>query len=117
MVIAGQEIHAQLNVVTSPMGFAKLYERYYATVYRAALRITGNPADAEDILQTVFLRRIPAPISNVLGPVPIAGISQRGRSGDCESPGSPLVLHRRETRQPSEFVGEMRLIVKPARAE
>jgi RNA polymerase sigma factor (sigma-70 family) len=25
-------------------------------VYRTALRITGNPADAEDVLQTVFLR-------------------------------------------------------------
>src|SRR6266496_3749095 len=41
-------------------------------------------------------------------------VSQRGRSGDCESPGSPLVLRRRETRQPSEFVDEMTLIVKPA---
>ena len=33
-----------------------LYETHYADVYRAALRITGNPADAEDVLQTVFLR-------------------------------------------------------------
>jgi RNA polymerase sigma-70 factor (ECF subfamily) len=33
-----------------------LYERHYETVFRAALRITGNPADAEDVLQTVFLR-------------------------------------------------------------
>ena len=39
-------------------------------------------------------------------------------AADCESPGSPLVLRRRETRQPSEFVGEMRLIVNPhARSE
>ena len=37
-------------------GFAALYERHYETVFRAALRVTGNPADAEDVLQTVFLR-------------------------------------------------------------
>lgn len=56
METAGHEILTQLNVMTSHMEFADLYERHYATVYRAALRITGNPADAEDILQTVFLR-------------------------------------------------------------
>jgi len=36
--------------------FPELYETHYASVYRAALRVTGNPADAEDALQTVFLR-------------------------------------------------------------
>ena len=34
----------------------ELYERHYEAVFRAALRVTGNPADAEDVLQTVFLR-------------------------------------------------------------
>jgi len=37
-------------------GFAGLYERHYEAVFRAALRVTGRPADAEDVLQTVFLR-------------------------------------------------------------
>jgi RNA polymerase sigma-70 factor (ECF subfamily) len=37
-------------------GFAELYERHYEAVFRTALRVTGNPADAEDVLQTVFLR-------------------------------------------------------------
>lgn len=37
-------------------GFADLYERHSEAVFRAALRVTGNPADAEDVLQTVFLR-------------------------------------------------------------
>jgi RNA polymerase sigma-70 factor (ECF subfamily) len=41
---------------TSPMSFSELYDRHYYAVYRTALRITGNPADAEDALQTVFLR-------------------------------------------------------------
>jgi RNA polymerase sigma-70 factor, ECF subfamily len=37
-------------------GFAELYERHYDVVFRAALRVTGRPVDAEDVLQTVFLR-------------------------------------------------------------
>jgi RNA polymerase sigma-70 factor (ECF subfamily) len=42
---------------TTPLaGFAELYERHYEAVFRAALRVTGNAADAEDVLQTVFLR-------------------------------------------------------------
>jgi RNA polymerase sigma-70 factor (ECF subfamily) len=41
---------------TAPAGFAELYERHYEAVFRAALRVTGNAADAEDVLQTVFLR-------------------------------------------------------------
>jgi RNA polymerase sigma-70 factor, ECF subfamily len=41
---------------TALAGFAELYEHHYEVVFRAALRVTGNPADAEDVLQTVFLR-------------------------------------------------------------
>jgi RNA polymerase sigma-70 factor (ECF subfamily) len=37
-------------------GFAALYEQHYEAVFRAALRVTGSRADAEDVLQTVFLR-------------------------------------------------------------
>ena len=42
--------------MTEPTNFAELYAHHYYAVYRAALRVTGNPADAEDVLQTVFLR-------------------------------------------------------------
>jgi RNA polymerase sigma-70 factor, ECF subfamily len=41
---------------TPPTGLAELYERHYEAVFRAALRVTGNAADAEDVLQIVFLR-------------------------------------------------------------
>jgi RNA polymerase sigma-70 factor (ECF subfamily) len=41
---------------TPRSGFADLYERHYEAVFRTALRVTGRPADAEDVLQTVFLR-------------------------------------------------------------
>jgi RNA polymerase sigma-70 factor (ECF subfamily) len=34
----------------------ELYRLHSDAVFRTALRVTGNPADAEDVLQTVFLR-------------------------------------------------------------
>jgi len=45
-----------MTSTTALVGFAELYERHSGAVFRAALRVTGNPADAEDVLQTVFLR-------------------------------------------------------------
>jgi RNA polymerase sigma-70 factor, ECF subfamily len=35
-----------------------LFEQYHSMIYKTAYRITGKPDDAEDILQTVFLRFI-----------------------------------------------------------
>ena len=61
MTTASTQIEELLIPVTSraPLaGFAELFERHYETVFRAALRVTGRPADAEDVLQTVFLRII-----------------------------------------------------------
>src|SRR5258706_16191709 len=51
-------VSAEPSIVKPPPGFADLYHLYSETVYRAALRVTGNPADAEAVLQTVFLRMI-----------------------------------------------------------
>ncbi len=56
METATRELDARPTVMTWPTGFAELYEQNSALVYRTALRVTGNPADAEDVLQTVFLR-------------------------------------------------------------
>jgi RNA polymerase sigma factor (sigma-70 family) len=39
-----------------PPAVAAIFERHQGAVYRAAYRITGNPMDAEDVLQTVFIR-------------------------------------------------------------
>lgn len=36
--------------------FHEFYQLYSESVYRTALRVTGNQADAEDVLQNVFLR-------------------------------------------------------------
>lgn len=42
--------------ISAPPEFAELYKRHADLVYHAALRVTGSGADAEDILQSVFLR-------------------------------------------------------------
>ena len=36
----------------------RIFREHHAMVFRAAYRITGNADDAEDVLQTVFLRMI-----------------------------------------------------------
>lgn len=43
-------------VSTIPKALDQLYEMHHGMVFRTAHGITGNAADAEDVLQTVFLR-------------------------------------------------------------
>jgi RNA polymerase sigma-70 factor (ECF subfamily) len=43
-------------VALSPTDLERTFQEHHAMVFRAAYRITGNPGDAEDVLQTVFLR-------------------------------------------------------------
>jgi RNA polymerase sigma-70 factor, ECF subfamily len=74
-----EELLIPVTTMTPLAGFAELYERHCAAVFRAALRITGRPADAEDVLQTVFLR-----------------VMARGaRSGDAENVANPDAYFRR----------------------
>ena len=54
--IDGLPVLHRMTAPTPLTGVAGLYERHYEAVFRAALRVTGNAADAEDVLQTVFLR-------------------------------------------------------------
>jgi RNA polymerase sigma-70 factor, ECF subfamily len=49
-------IGAQQIEMNALPGFDQIYESQWNTVYKTALRVTGNPADAEDAMQTVFLR-------------------------------------------------------------
>ena len=91
------ELPIFMSSTTAVPGFAELYERHYEAVFRAALRITGNPADAEDVLQTVFVR--------VLG--------RGGEAEDVSLPGAYFrraavnaavdVLRRREMRAESGY--------------
>ena len=47
---------AQENKTTFPEEFERLYREHATFVYRTALRIARNAEEAEDILQTIFLR-------------------------------------------------------------
>ena len=57
-------IHPTPNIVPFPAGSSgsgpgtleRLFDAHHRLVYAAAWRVTGNAADAEDVLQTVFLR-------------------------------------------------------------
>ena len=43
-------------VPSPPQGVEALFREHHEQVFRAAYRVTGNAVDAEDVLQTVFLR-------------------------------------------------------------
>jgi RNA polymerase sigma-70 factor (ECF subfamily) len=43
-------------VTTNLVDLEKLFTAHHDRVFRAAYRVTGNSSDAEDVLQTVFLR-------------------------------------------------------------
>jgi len=52
-----------LRLVTEPPKYPEteletLFQSHHDRVFRTAHRITGSPADAEDVLQTVFLRLV-----------------------------------------------------------
>ncbi len=66
----------EMTSTTELAGVAELYERHADAVFRAALRVTGNAADAEDVLQTVFLRVL-------------------ARSADAGAAGFPVAYFRR----------------------
>ena len=55
---AGVEAATQSRTVDGrgDPGLAKVFQEHHERVFRAAYRITGNAQDAEDVLQTVFLR-------------------------------------------------------------
>jgi RNA polymerase sigma-70 factor (ECF subfamily) len=54
-----QAVAKTLRLVTEPPGeLETLFRAHHDRIFRAAHRITGSPADAEDVLQTVFLRLV-----------------------------------------------------------
>jgi RNA polymerase sigma-70 factor (ECF subfamily) len=44
------------QTLSGPGALERAFDAHHAMVFRTAYRITGNAADAEDVLQTVFLR-------------------------------------------------------------
>lgn len=41
-----------------PARMEEIFQQHHGLVFRAAYRVTGNAADAEDVMQTVFLRLV-----------------------------------------------------------
>ena len=52
------------EVVTQPTEFSRIFEAHHGMIFRTAYRITGNAADAEDVLQTIFLRLLRQPVGS-----------------------------------------------------
>ncbi len=48
-------------VIAVPGHFERIFRAHHGLVFRVAYRVTGNVADAEDVLQTVFLRLLRRP--------------------------------------------------------
>jgi RNA polymerase sigma-70 factor, ECF subfamily len=49
------------RTITAAGELARVFEEHHALVFRTAYRVTGNAADAEDVLQTIFLRLLRRP--------------------------------------------------------
>lgn len=56
MAALSPAVRAEPTHMYASPALTSLYQRYSEMVFRTAWRVTGNPADAEDALQTVFLR-------------------------------------------------------------
>jgi len=64
LATGAQAIHPAPNSAPFPLAanaggsaaLERLFEAHHTLVYRTAWRVTGNAADAEDVMQTVFLR-------------------------------------------------------------
>lgn len=61
-----QVVRKEDIVPGKPTEFSRLFDEHHGMVFRTAYRITGNAADAEDVLQTIFLRLIRRPPTDVL---------------------------------------------------
>ncbi|HBL28685.1 MAG TPA: hypothetical protein DD490_17760 [Acidobacteria bacterium] len=51
-----QAVAYEKSAVRPPEALEAIFREHHGSVFRAAYRITGNAADAEDVLQTVFMR-------------------------------------------------------------
>ena len=63
---ASIEIPMEAAIPTSagePGNLEQLFREHHGLVFRTACRVTGNAGDAEDVLQTVFLRLAGRPLS------------------------------------------------------
>jgi RNA polymerase sigma-70 factor (ECF subfamily) len=74
VIAVSPHVHDLIEMTSTwgPAGLADLYARHYEAIFHTALRITGNAADAEDVLQTVFVRVLSGGETEAHGPRPAA---------------------------------------------
>lgn len=57
MAIVVRQEHLPVSApIPNELEFARLYDSHHSMVFRTAYRVTGNASDAEDVMQTVFMR-------------------------------------------------------------
>jgi len=75
--LAAKRLRAVPDALPEPQGELELlFREHHKNLFRAAHRITGSPADAEDVLQTVFLRLVKSHESYDLAENPQAYLSR-----------------------------------------
>ncbi len=77
--------------VSLPKEFQQLYEEHSGVVLKSALRVTGNLPDAEDVLQTVFMRVLNQPAGFQAGSAPEAYLRRAATNAAID------ILRRRTT--------------------
>jgi RNA polymerase sigma-70 factor, ECF subfamily len=55
-IVKGMSIAPHIVVTRPPGDLERIFREHYDFVHRTAHRVTGNSQDAEDVLQTLFLR-------------------------------------------------------------
>lgn len=95
---------------SGPLALERLFDAHHRLVYGAAWRVTGNAADAEDVLQTVFLRLAGRDLSadlieNPEGYLRRAAVNEKDRSSFAgqKSAGTGLPSARKLKRSQGEL--------------
>jgi RNA polymerase sigma-70 factor (ECF subfamily) len=101
METASLAMGQQTTPPTEVPDFRNLYEEHSESVYYTALRVTGNPADAEDVLQTVFMKVLDSGAAVDATWSPGAYLRRAAANAAID------LLRRRKTRRESD-VGDVR---------
>jgi RNA polymerase sigma-70 factor, ECF subfamily len=73
-------------------GLAELFRDHYKGIFSVAYRITGSQSDAEDVLQTIFMRLISSGARSGLSPNPKAYLYRAAINASLD-----LLRHRKRT--------------------
>jgi len=119
---------AEEPAIAIPHELDRAFRAYHSLVFRTAYRITGNAADAEDVLQTVFLRLLRRAdadaVENEESYLRRAAINaaldvMRSRQAECtvELVDVPAERARHDPRELREALGRALAQLKPRPAE